>query len=182
MLTELAHEIGNKYFAKIPMNSTLADSPERWFNYLAKLKFEVLTDAEFWLNYWSDNPCNTASTEQDKERLKKSSESALNDFHFCLCTSLKMLIENDMENLESTLNLHEWHLIVKQEMINRGFEGMTEADSFYVDINKKNKGQLISLDEARKEGICPYCNSKEHVISYGDKWKCTVCNKYFRKA
>ena len=178
----LAHEIGEKYFAKIPMNSTLADSTKRWFRHLTKLKNEVLLDSEFWLSYWSDNPCTLAPTEQDREQITHSSECALNDFHFCLCTSLKALIEDDKENLESTENLHQFHVLVRNEMISRHYEGMTETDSFIVDINKKNKGQLISMDKARLEGICPYCSSKEHVISYGDKWKCNKCKKYFRKA
>jgi hypothetical protein len=181
MLRNLAHEIGTQYFAKIPMNSTLADGIERWNNHLTKLKNEVLLNSEFWLNYWTDNPCNNKPTEQDRENLKHSSECALDDFHFCLCTSLKALIGDDKETLESTLNLHKWHLLVKEEMISRHYEGISETDSFKIDLNKKNKGQLISIDKARKEGICPYCNSKEHVISYGDKWKCTTCKRYFRK-
>jgi hypothetical protein len=178
----LKHAIYENYFAKIPMNSTLADSTERWFNQLAKLKFESATDKEFLLNYLSDHPCDIKPTENDKEWLTHVSEDVLNILHFSLCTSLMALIEDDKENLESTENLHQFHLLVKAEMIRRGYEGMTETDSFIVDINKKNKGQLISIDKARKEGICPYCNSKEHIISYGDKWKCTACKKYFRKA
>ena len=182
MFEHLKHMIYENYFAKIPMNSTFADSHERWFALLAKLKFESATDKEFLLNYFTDNPCNTKPTSEDKEYLKHVSEDVLNILHFSLCTSLMMLIGDDKENLESTENLHQFHILVRNEMISRNYEGMTETDSFILDISKKNKGQLISMDKARREGICPYCNSKEHVISYGDKWKCTKCNKYIRKA
>ncbi|MFB3889201.1 MAG: hypothetical protein ACE14S_06890 [Candidatus Bathyarchaeia archaeon] len=188
----LTHIISEKYFAKIPMNSTLADSQERWFNHLAKLKNEVLLDSEFWLNYWTDNPCMTKPTPEDAlklkhtpeelERFKYTYESACTDLHIALCTSLEALIEADRENLESTENLHQWHLMLKREMISRGYEGMTEQDSFYIDVEKKRKGLLISMDKARLEGICPFCNSKANVISYGEKWHCKACKKYWRKA
>lgn len=181
IIYEIKHSVYERYFGKIPMNSTLADSKERWFNHLSKLKFESATDKEFWLSYWTDNPCNIMPSEQDREYLKKCGEEVLDILYFSLCTSLMALIENDRENLDSTENLHQFHLLVKNEMISRGYEGMTEQDSFTLDVNKKNKGQLISMDKARTEGICPYCNSKEHIISYGDKWKCNHCNKYFRK-
>jgi hypothetical protein len=187
--TDLAHEIYENYFQKIPMNSTLADSHERWFALLAKLKFESASDEEFWLNYWTDHPCLTKPTEQDQKKLQSGNrpdglgfgDEPLNLCDLALCTSLKALIENDYENLESTENLHQYQLLTKAELKRRGFETTLE-DSFIVDINKKNRGQLISMTKARREGICPYCNSKEHVISYGDKWKCNKCNKYIRKA
>ncbi len=178
----LSHVIGEKYFAKIPFNSKIADSNERWMRLLNKLKMETVTDSEFWLNYWTQNPCTQAPTLEDKEYLKRACEGALDDFHFCLCTSLKELIANDYENLESTENLHQYHLLVKAEMLRRGIQGVTPTDSFPIDIANKNKGQLISMDKARTEGICPYCNSKTNVISYGDKWHCKKCKKYWRKA
>ena len=179
---DLAHVIGENYSAKVPFNSKLRESKDRWFNHLDKLRFETVTDEEFWLNYWSYNPCNIKPTEHDKKQLTHSSESALEDFHFCLCTSLKALIEADKEKLESTENLHQFYLLVKNEMLSRNYEGLTATDSFILDINKKTKGQLISMTESRKKGICPYCHSKDHIQSYGDKWKCTLCMKYFRKA
>jgi len=163
------------------MNSTLADSKERWFNHLAKLKQEAVLDREFWLNYWLDNPCNIKPSEKDREQLTHSSECALDDYHFCLCTSLMALIGDNKENLESTENLHQFHVLVRNEMIGRHYEGMTEQDSFEIEIAKKRNGQIIDINKARIEGICPYCNSKTNVISYGDKWKCNKCKKYFRK-
>ena len=147
-----------------------------------KERMKKVLDSEFWLNYWIEHPCLNAPTPEDLKYLKdKRYLSPLIDYELTLCTSLKALIENNMENLESTENLHQFHLTLKEELKNRDIPIQAE-DSFILDINKKNKGQLISIDKARKEGICPYCNSKTNVISYGDKWKCNKCKKYFRKA
>jgi len=190
----LTHIIGEKYQNKIPMNSTLADSKERWNNYLTKLKFEVCTDSEFWLNYWTDNPCTTKPTPEDAEKLKRTPEElekfnytyqfALTDLHFCLCTSLKALIEDDKEGLESTENLHQWHLLLKKEMISRGYEGMTPTDSFEIEIAEKHSGHYITekiKEVFRHSGDkCIHCGSV-NIVSNGNMWTCKDCKKSFRK-
>lgn len=179
----LSHIIGEKYFQKIPMNSTLADSTERWFRHLAKLKFETCTDNEFWLSYWIDNPCMTKPTPEDRERLKKTLESVLVDYELVLCTSLKMLIANDMENLTSTENLHQYHLMIKEELKRRDIPVQPE-DSFIIDIKAKKEGKLIT--EQKKEQLrqsgekCIHCGS-DNIISNGNMWTCSNCKKSFRK-
>ncbi len=147
-----------------------------------KKREEKTLNSEYWLEYWLKNPCLEAPTPENIEYLRnKQFVTPLVDYEMLLCTSLKELIAHDYENLTSTENLHQFHLILKAELKRRGIP-VLDRDSFLIDVNNKKQGKIITEEKVRREGVCPECNSKEHVISYGDKWKCKLHNKYWRKA
>jgi hypothetical protein len=185
-LKDLSETIAHESCERRPLiTKRISNFDTVWQALADKTDRELVLDDKYWLEHWTEYPCDSKPTQEDRDFLKRASERTLDNYHFCLCTSLKALILNDMENLESTENLHQFHLIIKAEMLNRHIEGVNPMDSFLIDVANKKLGNLTNIEklmiQARAEGVCPQCKTKEFVISYGDKWHCKLHKKYWRK-
>jgi len=145
---------------------------------------EKLITSTNWASYWqfNSNMLNAPSSDET-EHLKQMSNHELIDYFKLVCLSLKQLVNNNLERSEQARILHAYYLMIKNQINSRDMCKLPKTDAFleYVQHKKHYKDELEKIERCRELGICPKCESKENVISYGDKWKCTSCNSYFRK-
>ena len=138
-----------------------------------------------WSSFWQfHKDMLTNPTQNELEHLKQMSNHELIDFFKLVCLSLKQLINNNLESSEIAQNLHGYYKLIKKEINSRPrMPQLPQKDAFieYCQNKQQYKEDLEKMERCRELGICPKCESKDNVISYGDKWKCTSCKRYFRK-
>ena len=177
VLSELAQ-------SKINQKSKEYYNAKRYFSKLEDAIEDVIKN-NTWFKFWENCEWLEFPTQEDIQYIPFLSDFKLSNVYGIIIYSLKQLSENDQEDTEQANILHEYYLLLKNEINSRHtMFRLPQVDAFldYSKSKKEYREQKNREEGARKTGeMCVFCGS-ENVRSYNRiEWKCYSCNKRFRK-
>lgn len=157
-------------------------SAEGYFNKRKSIRQDIIENSN-WLAFWQSRDVASPS-EEDVKTVAHLSDRGLADYYLLIMETLKQFVDADLETSDLAEKLHQYQLLLKQEINSRStMPKLSEQDGFldWIQNKQAHKKHEHQIADARVTGeICIHCGSK-NVGSNGNMWTCRDCKRSFRK-
>jgi hypothetical protein len=150
----------------------------------AEIEEKVILKDVNWLHYF-ETDCDFLGfpTQEDREYIKTLYGSDLLNMLQIMIQALKGYVDRFEEKNPKCEMLHEYYLLLKEEIKLRPNLPYLKGDGFldYLQSRKARSKIKEKLENARLTGdLCIHCEG-DNLRSNGNNWYCLDCGKYFRK-
>jgi len=149
-----------------------------------EIEKDLIQNGVNWFSFFETCEFLSDPTEEDKEFVKTLSNDDLMEMLVIMGQALKGYVDAYEENNVNCEMLHEYYLMLKEEISLRpNLSFMPSGDGFidYLESRTERKEIIDKKQKARIKGnICIFCESP-NIRSNGNMWKCVSCGKSFRK-
>jgi len=149
-----------------------------------EIETDLIKNGINWHSFFETCEFMRKPTKEDKDFIKTLSNQDLLDMLIIMNLALRGYVDSYEEKSENCQILHEFYLLLKEEIALRpNLSFMPLGDGFvdYLESREDRKKLRDKKQNARKKGnLCIFCEGS-NLRSNGNNWQCLDCGKYFRK-